>query len=88
MEQGRMAEAAELLVQGSVLLAATNHRLELAKLLCTRAELERRTPDLSAARETLHEIVTIAAEIGARPDSELAQRLDQIRKALSANELC
>jgi hypothetical protein len=59
--------------------------MELGKVLCTRAELERRTGDGTAAWATLIEIETIAAQTVGRPDPELGRRVASLRQALSGS---
>ncbi len=84
LEQSRIAEARELLAMGEGLLRAANYGLELGKLLCTRAELERRTGNQTAALETAREVEVLVTDDGARPDSELGRRLAEIRGSLAA----
>ena len=83
LEESRIEAARELLSKGETLLRTPEYRIELGKLLCTRAELERRTGDASAALKTLGEIEGIAAQSGARPDSELARSLAALSQALA-----
>jgi hypothetical protein len=59
--------------------------MDLGKLLCHRAELERRMGDLDAARTTLAESERLAALIGAGPNSEFGQFLVRLREMLEAD---
>ena len=59
------------------------HALELGKLLCKRGEVERLAGDLDAARAARDEAASIAAPIGAGPDSELGRALAALNDALA-----
>ena len=47
LEQGRMEEAREALARGEAILPDQDDRVELGKFLCTRAELEDRSDDVT-----------------------------------------
>lgn len=51
-------------------------------LLCTRAELDRRSGDSAAARARLAEVEAIMAAVAAGPGSELGRRLASVRAEL------
>ena len=52
--------------------------IELAKVLCTRAELEQGTGDVAAARAALDEAQQLAENAGAGPESELGRLLAKV----------
>ena len=56
--------------------------LELAKLLCKRAWVERRAGDPEVARRALAEAESIAAELDAGPNSELLRAIVEVRADL------
>jgi predicted ATPase/Tfp pilus assembly protein PilF len=84
LDQGRMQEAEVALGEGEKLLRALDARMELGKLLCDRAELERRKGDIAAARATLRESENLATLVGAGPDSEFGRKLAKLRQAFAS----
>jgi predicted ATPase len=83
LEEHRLDEAREVLAQGEALLRTAGVRVELGKLLCTRARLERETGDPATASALLDEVESLAGELGTGPDSALGRLLAQGRKALA-----
>jgi ATP/maltotriose-dependent transcriptional regulator MalT len=79
---GEFERAREYLAQAEHRLRTEEYPIEVGKVLCTRAELERRMGDARAGA-TLDEVARIAVEVGARPDSELCRRLASARQALA-----
>ena len=57
--------------------------IELAKVLCIRAELEQGTGNVTAARAGLHEAQQLAERAGAGPESDLGRLLANARQAIS-----
>ncbi len=83
LEADLLDEARNLLSRSEPLLRAPEYRVELGKVLCTRAEFELRAGNPEAARETCAEIERIAEQVEARPDSELLRRLAAVRRTPS-----
>ena len=83
-ERGELAGARALFSQGESQLRGV-HSLELAKLLCKRAPVERRAGDRAAARRALAEAESIAAQLDARPESELGRAIAEVRVDLADN---
>jgi predicted ATPase/class 3 adenylate cyclase len=77
--QARFDEARTCLDTGEALLRAMSDRLSLGVLLCGRAEAAHRAGDLGAAKHALAEAESLAAAIGAGPDSELGAALARVR---------
>ena len=67
------------------LLRAVDDPVELGKLLCGRAELERATGAIDAARTTLHEAEALAVRVEAGSESELGRKLVKLRHALGGD---
>jgi len=84
--QARFDEARTCLDTGEALLRAMSDRLSLGVLLCSRAEAAHLTGDLDAARDALAEAESLAAAIGAGPDSELGAALARVRTSASASD--
>ena len=82
VRQERIGEAQEALKEGEALLREAGNPLELAKLLCTRGRAEVAAGDLNLARAALAEAETMAAAIGAGPDSELCHQIAKLRAAV------
>ena len=82
-QQGQIAEAKEALGQSGALLRQVDDRLELAKLSCIRGRVEVSAGDLDLARSTLTEVETMAAAIGAGPNSALGHEIGRLRAALA-----
>jgi predicted ATPase/class 3 adenylate cyclase/Tfp pilus assembly protein PilF len=76
---GRLAEAAEAFEQGVALLRASKVPMELAKILCRRATLEAHRGDPSSADATLCEVESLAHALSLDSDSEILQKVHQIR---------
>jgi tetratricopeptide (TPR) repeat protein len=81
-QRGAIDEARTLLTRGDQQLRGV-YALELGKLLCKRGEVERLAGDLDAARAARDEAASIAARIGAGPDSELGRALAALNDALA-----
>jgi hypothetical protein len=64
------------------LLRDVGDPIELGKLLCARAELERVMGDEVAARSTLNEAEELAVRGGAGLESELGKQLERARQGL------
>jgi predicted ATPase/class 3 adenylate cyclase len=77
--QARFDLARNCLDTGEALLRAMSDRLSLGVLLCCRAEAAHLAGDLDAARDALTEAESLAAAIGAGPDSELGLALARVR---------
>jgi predicted ATPase len=71
----RLEEAEGLLRDGAP-------RLDLARLLCARAELEARLGDPGSARTALAEASDLASRMGLRPTSPLQTELERVRASL------
>lgn len=85
LEEDRIERAQDLLAQAVALLKAPDYRMELGKVLCTRADLELRIGNREVALGTLAEIETIVAYPVGRRDIELEGRLEDLRDALSTD---
>jgi len=83
IKEGRLTEAREVLRTGEAILRGGGDRLELAKLLCVRARAEVGAGHLVSARGALTEVETMAAAIGAGPDSELRHKIAELRETLA-----
>ena len=59
-------------------------RLELARLLCVRAELEQSSGNAESARAALEEAEAFAAELETRATSELGRALARARGSIPA----
>jgi len=77
--QARFDEAHTCLDTGETLLLAMSDRLSFGVLLCCRAEAAHIAGDLDAARGALAEAESLAAAVGAGPDSELGLALARVR---------
>jgi predicted ATPase/class 3 adenylate cyclase/Tfp pilus assembly protein PilF len=77
--QARFDEARTCLDTGEALLRAMSDRLSLGMLLCGRAEAAHLAGDLDTARDVLAEAESLAAAIGAGPESELGLALARVR---------
>jgi predicted ATPase len=84
--QGRMDEARAALDAADALLEGVADAEGLATLRCNRARLHQDLGDSTSARATLAEAVALAAGIGLGPDSELSQRLAEVRELLEPAE--
>jgi len=83
LAEGKLEEAREFLSKGEAILrAAAAYPIELATLLCTRAELEIRTGDVAAAEKAVAEVEAVFAEARVSPESEFGRRLANARQAL------
>ncbi len=82
LAENRNAEARELLSKGEALLRASEFPVDLAKLLCSLAEVECRIGNSIRAREIAGEVESIAAR--AEADSELTEALARMRKSLTS----
>ena len=85
LRQGRFAPGREALDAGERLLREVDDRLNLALLLCSRAELEHLSGHAEPAAAALERAASMAAELGAGSDSELGQALSRVRQALGAS---
>ncbi len=85
LAQEQLDEARGVLTQGESLLRSVGVKVELAKLLCTKARLEREAGDRTRAHALLDEAESIAAELGAGPDSLVRRLLAQGRTALAGS---
>jgi predicted ATPase/class 3 adenylate cyclase len=77
--QARFDTARDCLDSGEVLLRAMSDRLSLGVLLCGRAEASHFAGDIDAAKDVLAEAESLAAAVGAGPDSELGLALARVR---------
>ena len=80
--QGRTEEAQEALASGESILREVDERVEIAKLVCFRAELECERGDLAAARRLLEEVEAMAVPFGLTSESELGRVIATIRDRL------
>lgn len=78
----RPAEARRCLEDGEALLRKHADQTSLAVLLCARAEACHRAGEPAAARSAFDEAATIAAQIGAGPESEIGLALVPVRQLL------
>jgi len=81
--QGHDGEARETFCAGEALIREVGDRFELAKLLCAWGRVELVAGDLGVARSSLAEAETLAAVLGAGPDSQLGRKLAELREALA-----
>lgn len=77
--QARFDQARICLDTGEALLRAMSDRLSLGMLLCGRAEAAHLASDLDTAKDVLAEAKSLAAAIGAGPESELGVALARVR---------
>jgi hypothetical protein len=77
-QQGRTEEARDALTTGESILRELDERLELAKLVCYRAEQEFDRGDLAEARRLLEEVETITVPLGLTLESELGSTIARI----------
>jgi predicted ATPase/predicted negative regulator of RcsB-dependent stress response len=82
-QEGRIAEAREALAQAEEILRAVNDPLELAKLLCHRAEDEHGCGNVALARTLVGEVEVLVAQIECGPDSQLGRMLATLRRTLT-----
>ncbi len=82
--QGRLQEAAEALAMSEDRLRSIAAPMELAKLLCTRGELEVRCGDRAKAQTTLAEAESLALQVGADTDSDLGRGIAELRASIDA----
>ena len=73
--QGRSEESRDAIERAEAMLREVGDPIELATVLCTRAELERRTGDVATALAALAEAQQLAERAGAGPQSELGRLL-------------
>ena len=81
--KARFAESREALAQAESLLRQVGDRLELAKLLCVRGQLELGAGDVAAAHEALRAAGALAAECGAGPDSDAGRDIAKLGALLA-----
>jgi tetratricopeptide (TPR) repeat protein len=79
--QGRTVEAWDALAAAEPILRQVD-RLELAKLLCLRGQLESDAENSAGARAALGEAEAHAIQSGLGPESELGRMLAQLRQRL------
>jgi predicted ATPase/class 3 adenylate cyclase len=77
--QGRPADARSCLDSGEASLRAASDSFGLGVLLCSRAEAHCLAGNGAAAADALAEARTIAADVGARPISELGRAIARVR---------
>jgi predicted ATPase/class 3 adenylate cyclase/tetratricopeptide (TPR) repeat protein len=82
--QGRFAEGRSCLDDAERLLGEVSDRLSLALMLCGRAELECLAGDDRTAASRLDSAATVAAEVGAEPESELGLALARVAAMVRA----
>jgi hypothetical protein len=75
---GREKEALDALTRGESILRLVADRVELGKLLSTRALMECKAGDHSQAAATLSEAEALARQVGAGPGSELGRMLSAV----------
>ncbi len=83
LAQGRFDDARETLRQGEALLRGVGEQVELAKLLCTRGQLEQALGERDTALATLAETIAAERALGAGPQSEVGQAVAELRKVLA-----
>jgi predicted ATPase len=79
-EEGRIEEARAAFEKGEAIHREVEDALELAKLLCLRAEFEFGAGERTAAIAALDEADALAAQVGAGPKSELGRELARVRR--------
>ncbi len=79
MAKGLIQQAREAIDRGEEILRAVGNPWELASLYCTRAQLEMKIGNPSAAITALRRAEDLAVQAGAGPESELAKRLAEAR---------
>jgi hypothetical protein len=67
------------LARGEAILRELDERLELAKLVCFRAELAFERGEAGIARTLLEEVEAITAPLGLTPESELGRTVATLR---------
>ncbi len=80
--QDRIEEARAVLTGAETILRRIDFPTVLGNILCSRAALERRSGNKSAAIAALNEARAILVKIGAGPDSELARNLALQQEAM------
>ncbi len=83
-EQGSIDSARDVLGLGEKLLRELNAHLDLAQLLCVRAEVEHASGATPTALLALNEAEELASRLESGPDSELGRMLTRARALLSA----
>jgi hypothetical protein len=84
MAKGLLQQAREAIDRGEEILRAVGNPWELASLYCTRAQLEMKIGNPSAAITALGRAEDLAVQAGAGPESELAKRLAEARQICPA----
>lgn len=82
-EQGQMEEACRCIEASIGILRRLNEPLELGKALCSLGAYERQRQNLPAARTALAEAESIATELALLPESDLAQRVEKLRRSVT-----
>jgi serine/threonine protein kinase/predicted ATPase/Flp pilus assembly protein TadD len=83
LKQGRTMEARGAIVQCEAIFREMKNELELAFVLCVFAETEIAMGDVSAASAVFREAESLAAHLGAAPESELAKELARVRQSFT-----
>ncbi len=78
-EQDRLVEARRYFALGTGILRDVRDHVELGKALCAIGTLEMRLGDVEAARAALAEAESVAEKLGADRESDLAQRIQELR---------
>lgn len=81
--EGRLSEARDAFQAGQMLLRQVNDRLALAAITCIRGRAEVTAGDIDLALCALTEAETMAAEVGAGPDSVLGHEIAKLRETLA-----
>ncbi len=75
LAQGNLPAAQAALEKAEAILRPVTFGVEIADLLCARAQLEHQRGQPLAARKTIDEVAAVAARIGAGPGSPLGVKL-------------
>ncbi len=82
LARGSYPEARDALAAAEPILRGIGARNELGRMLCMRAELEHAQGNADAAHTTFKEAAALAAELAAKPDTELGRALARARGVL------
>ena len=85
-DQGRTEEAGDTLEKSEAILRQVDDRLELARLLCLRGEMELKRENVARAHAVLREVQAFVIQSGLGPDSEVGRKLAKVRQALAVKQ--